>query len=79
MVVALAAPQPEIRLGALRRARQLLPQEPALGWAIADALRDTADLEGLAGSNGLALHEIKDMPANNLILVFARASSAPGA
>jgi len=36
-------------------------------------VRDAADLEGLAESNGLALREIKEMPANNLIMVFARA------
>ena len=40
----------ETRLAALRRARLLLPDEPALGWAIAQALRDTADLdEAIAG------------------------------
>jgi SAM-dependent methyltransferase len=35
-------------------------------------VRDTADLEKLAGSVGLALREVVEMPANNLILVFAR-------
>ena len=35
-------------------------------------VRDTADLEKLAASSGLALMEIIEMPANNLILVFGR-------
>jgi len=35
-------------------------------------VRDIADLEALAARNGLALRESIDMPANNLILVFAR-------
>ena len=36
-------------------------------------VRDVADLEALAAQNGLALRETIEMPANNLILVFARA------
>ena len=35
-------------------------------------VRDIADLERLADSAGLALAEIAEMPANNLILVFVR-------
>jgi SAM-dependent methyltransferase len=35
-------------------------------------VRDIADLEALASRNGLALREVKDMPANNMILVFVR-------
>jgi len=35
-------------------------------------VRDIADLERLAGSVGLALVEIAEMPANNLVLVFER-------
>ena len=35
-------------------------------------VRDTADLEKLADTVGLALRDIAEMPANNLILVFAR-------
>jgi len=35
-------------------------------------VRDVAELEKVADGVGLALHEIVDMPANNLILVFAR-------
>ena len=35
-------------------------------------VRDIADLEQLAGSAGLALADIAEMPANNLILVFIR-------
>jgi len=35
-------------------------------------VRDTADLEELAASAGLALRDVVEMPANNLILVFAR-------
>jgi SAM-dependent methyltransferase len=35
-------------------------------------VRDTADLEKLAASAGLALMEIIEMPANNLILAFGR-------
>jgi SAM-dependent methyltransferase len=36
-------------------------------------VRDIADVEQLAAQCGLALREVKDMPANNMILVFARA------
>ena len=36
-------------------------------------VRDIADVEQLAARNGLALREVRDMPANNLILVFGRA------
>jgi Protein of unknown function (DUF938) len=39
-------------------------------------VRDTADLERLAGSVGLALMEIFEMPANNLILMFQRSKTA---
>jgi SAM-dependent methyltransferase len=39
-------------------------------------VRDIADVEALADSAGLALREIVEMPANNLILVFER-SNAP--
>jgi SAM-dependent methyltransferase len=35
-------------------------------------VRDIAEVEQLAGRNGLALREAIDMPANNLILVFGR-------
>ena len=35
-------------------------------------VRDIADLEALAAAAGLALSEIAEMPANNLILVFGR-------
>ncbi|UFZ02854.1 class I SAM-dependent methyltransferase [Bradyrhizobium ontarionense] len=35
-------------------------------------VRDIADLETLAARNGLALRETVEMPANNMILVFAR-------
>jgi hypothetical protein len=35
-------------------------------------VRDTADLEKLAANVGLALRDVVEMPANNLILVFAR-------
>jgi hypothetical protein len=37
-------------------------------------VRDVEALEKLAGSVGLVLQEIADMPANNLILVFSRAA-----
>lgn len=39
-------------------------------------VRDVADLERLAAGAGLALSEIVEMPANNLILVFVRAKPA---
>ena len=39
-------------------------------------VRDIADLEGLAGSAGLVLMEIAEMPANNLVLVFGRSKAA---
>ena len=58
-------------------------QHTALSNAVFDAslreanaewgVRDIADLGELAGRNHLALRDIKDMPANNMILVFARA------
>ena len=35
-------------------------------------VRDIADVERLAATNGLALREVIDMPAHNLILMFAR-------
>jgi Protein of unknown function (DUF938) len=38
-------------------------------------VRDTAALEKLAASSGLALTEIAEMPANNLILVFGRSKT----
>jgi hypothetical protein len=37
-------------------------------------VRDIEALEQLAGSGGLVLQEIAEMPANNLILVFSRAA-----
>jgi hypothetical protein len=39
-------------------------------------VRDIADLEKLAASVGLMLIEIAGMPANNLVLVFARPNAA---
>ena len=39
-------------------------------------VRDIGDLEKLAASVGLALIEIAEMPANNLVLVFGRANAA---
>jgi SAM-dependent methyltransferase len=39
-------------------------------------VRDIGDLEKLAASVGLALIEIAEMPANNLVLVFGRAKAA---
>ncbi len=39
-------------------------------------VRDITDLEALAAAAGLALTEIAEMPANNLILVFERTKSA---
>jgi len=35
-------------------------------------VRDTADLDKLAAGAGLTLRDVAEMPANNLILVFAR-------
>ncbi|WP_315722595.1 MULTISPECIES: DUF938 domain-containing protein [unclassified Bradyrhizobium] len=37
-------------------------------------VRDITDLEALGARNGLALRETVEMPANNMILVFARAA-----
>ena len=37
-------------------------------------VRDIGDVEALAARNGLALRETVEMPANNLVLVFARAT-----
>jgi SAM-dependent methyltransferase len=42
-------------------------------------VRDIADLEKLAASGGLALLEIAEMPANNLILAFGRSKGDAGA
>lgn len=39
-------------------------------------VRDIADLERLGASTGLALLDIRDMPSNNLILVFGRPAGA---
>jgi hypothetical protein len=39
-------------------------------------VRDIADLEKLAAGVGLMLIEIAEMPANNLVLVFARPNAA---
>ena len=39
-------------------------------------VRDIEDLQTLAGSVGLALIEVAEMPANNLILVFERPKTA---
>jgi hypothetical protein len=39
-------------------------------------VRDIADVEKLAGSVGLAIVEIVEMPANNLILIFERRRAA---
>jgi hypothetical protein len=39
-------------------------------------VRDVEAVEQLAGKAGLVLIEIAEMPANNLILVFARSTSA---
>ncbi len=46
----------------------LREQDPEWG------VRDIADLEKLAQAAGLALVETSDMPANNMILAFARSS-----
>jgi hypothetical protein len=39
-------------------------------------VRDTADLQALAQSNGLRLTGIAEMPANNAVLTFERTASA---
>ena len=40
----------ELRIETLRRARRALPRDPAIGWSIAQLLRDTPDLdEAIAG------------------------------
>jgi hypothetical protein len=39
-------------------------------------VRDIVDLEKLAAGAGLVLIDIAEMPANNLILVFARPKPA---
>jgi hypothetical protein len=44
VTLAIAGPADE-RVGALRRARQLAPNDPAIGWALADATRDSGDLD----------------------------------
>ena len=38
-------------------------------------VRDVGDVEQLAKQNGLALREVVEMPANNLILVFSRSKA----
>jgi hypothetical protein len=42
-------------------------------------VRDVCDLEKLAAGAGLVLIETIEMPANNLILVFARSAAGAGA
>jgi SAM-dependent methyltransferase len=46
-------------------------RERDVEWGV----RDVADLEKLADAAGLALREVVEMPANNLILIFARRKS----
>jgi cyclopropane fatty-acyl-phospholipid synthase-like methyltransferase len=46
--------------------RSLRMQDPGMG------IRDLADVEGLAGVNGMSLSRRYAMPANNMMLVFAR-------
>jgi Protein of unknown function (DUF938) len=38
-------------------------------------VRDVVDVEGLAGRMNLRLAETVPMPANNMVLVFARSAS----
>jgi SAM-dependent methyltransferase len=53
--------------------RSLRDRDPAWG------VRDIGDLAALAQAADLTLVDIADMPANNFILVFARAERASGA
>jgi SAM-dependent methyltransferase len=48
--------------------RSLRAQDPAWG------VRDLDDVTALAAGHGLRLDEIVDMPANNLMVIFARAA-----
>jgi hypothetical protein len=47
LIIAIAAgsADPQARLTALRQARRLLPRDPAVGWAIADATYESPDLD----------------------------------
>lgn len=52
------AGQVEERLGALRRARKLAPDDPAIGWAISEATRYSGDLdEAIEGLAALIAHD----------------------
>jgi hypothetical protein len=47
LIIALAAgsAEPQARLAAIRQARRLLPRDPAVGWAIAEATYESPDLD----------------------------------
>jgi SAM-dependent methyltransferase len=64
-----------------RDGKHTAPSDAAFDISLRDrdpewGVRDIADLEKLAAGAGLALIEIAEMPANNLILVFAGPKAA---
>ncbi len=64
-----------------RDGKHTAPSNAAFDTSLRDrdpewGVRDIADLEKLAAGTGLVLVEIAEMPANNLVLVFARPKAA---
>ena len=64
-----------------RDGKHTAPSNAAFDGSLRDrdpewGVRDIADLEKLAAGAGLVLIEIAEMPANNLVLVFARPKAA---
>jgi SAM-dependent methyltransferase len=64
-----------------RGGKHTAPSNAAFDTSLRDrdpewGVRDIADLEKLAAGAGLVLIEIAEMPANNLVLVFARPKAA---
>jgi SAM-dependent methyltransferase len=64
-----------------RHGKHTAPSNAAFDASLRDrdpewGVRDIADLEKLAAGAGLVLIEIAEMPANNLVLVFARPKAA---
>jgi SAM-dependent methyltransferase len=64
-----------------RRGEHTAPSNAAFDKSLREkdpewGVRDIEDMKKLAGSAGLVLAEIVEMPANNLILVFERSTSA---
>jgi hypothetical protein len=66
--------KPDVELEAVRAARQALPRDPAVGWALADLLRNTAELdEAIAGLDSyLAADPLPSLTRMRARLIVAR-------